>query len=448
MTSTFPDLSTISEVIPLLKEEDHEIASNNRPLSLLEVVSQVCEKVVLNQFSSYLKEFNRISSHQSGNRSLHSTETLNIFVTDTMLEAIDNKKLTALILLDLSKAFDSVSHSILLHKLSCIGASPEAVKWFQEYLIGRSQYVRIGSTKSSARPITHGVPQGAILSPLLFCIYINDLPGSIQSCNLDSYVDDSKLYKSFCIYDLEQTTINLEADLQIVAKWCLEHQLLINPEKTKFLVVGKTIRPVFLAKDLGINLDSYLSYDDHISKLVSSCMRKLCQINRVKDSFDNETLKLVIETLVISKLLYCSTVWSNTSSNNINKLQSVQNFACRVISGVGKFDHITPTLRELNWLPVEKLLLEMETVMAYKCFNGLAPDYLVDKFIKRSDIHDRSTRNHDLLDIPLYKTAAGQRTFNYRDVKIWNDLDDKLKNFTSITIFKKELREILLKESY
>ncbi|CAB4008656.1 Hypothetical predicted protein, partial [Paramuricea clavata] len=149
-----------------------------------------------------------------------------------------NKNLTALILLDLSKAFDSVSHSILLHKLSCIGASPEAVEYFQDYLTGRSQYVRIGSTKSSARPIIHGVPQGAILSPLLFCIYINDLPGSIQSCNLDSYVDDSKLYKSFCIYDLELTTINLEADLQIAAKWCLEHQLLINPEKTKFLVVG------------------------------------------------------------------------------------------------------------------------------------------------------------------------------------------------------------------
>ncbi len=120
-----------------------------------------------------------------------------------MLEAIDNKNLTALILLDVSKAFDSISHSILLHKLSCIGASPEAVKWFQDYLTGRYKYIRIGSTKSSARPITHGVPQGAILSPLVFCIYINEhticehtiVPGSIQSCNLDSYVDDSKLYK-------------------------------------------------------------------------------------------------------------------------------------------------------------------------------------------------------------------------------------------------------------
>ena len=199
-----------------------------------------------------------------------------------MLDAIDKKTLTTPILLHLSKAFDSVSHSILSHKLSCIGASPEAVKWFEDYLSGRSQYERIRSTKSSTCLITHGVPQGAILSPLLlFCIYINDRLGSIQLCNLDSYVDDSKLYKSFCINNLEQTTINLEADLQIAAKWCLEHQLLINPEKTKFLVVGsrpmlqnvpiemsltflgKTKRPVFLAKVLGINLDSYHSYDDH-----------------------------------------------------------------------------------------------------------------------------------------------------------------------------------------
>ena len=258
-----------------------------------------------------------------------------------MLEAIDNKNL--LILLDLSKAFDSVSYSILLHKLSCIGASPEAVKWFQDYSTGRSQYMRIGSTKSSARPITHGVPQGAILSPLLFCIYINDLPGSIQSCNLDSYVDDSKLYKSFCIYDLEQTTINLEADLQIAAKWCLEHQLLINPEKTKFLVVrsrpmlqnvptemsltflGKTIKPVLLAKDLGINLDPYLSYDDHISKLVSSCMRKLCQINRVKDSFDNETLKWSLRHLLLASFctaLRCGPTRHLTISINFNQCRT------------------------------------------------------------------------------------------------------------------------------
>ena len=198
---------------------------------------------------------------------------------------------------------------------------------------------------SSTLPITHGVPQCKILSPLLFCVYINNLPLTTQTCNLESYIDNSKLYQSFSISDIEQSITNLETDLYRTAKWCLEHQLLINPVKTKFLIVGsrpmlqnlpaeitlnflgKTIKTVLVAEDLGLNLDSLLSYDVHISNLVASCMKNLCQINRVKDILNNETLLLCIESLVVSKLLYCSTVWSNTSSKNIKKLQAVQNFA-------------------------------------------------------------------------------------------------------------------------
>ena len=189
------------------------------------------------------------------------------------------------------------------------------------------------------------MPQCEILSPLLFCVYINNLPLTTQTCNLESYIDNSKLYQSFSISDIEQSITNLETDLYRTAKWYLEHQLLINPVKTKFLIVGsrpmlqnlpaeitlnflgKTIKTVLVAEDLGLNLDSLLSYDVHISNLVASCMKKLCQINRVKDILNNETLLLCIESLVVSKLLYCSTVWSNTSSKNIKKLQAVQNFA-------------------------------------------------------------------------------------------------------------------------
>ena len=198
---------------------------------------------------------------------------------------------------------------------------------------------------SSTLPINYGVSQCEILSPLLFCVYINNLPLTTQTCNLESYIDNSKLYQSFSISDIEQSITNLETDLYRTAKWCLEHQLLINPVKTKFLIVGsrpmlqhlpaeitlnflgKTIKTVLVAEYLGLNLDSLLSYDVHICNLVASCMKKLCQINRVKDILNNETLLLCIESLVVSKLLYCSTVWSNTSSKNIKKLQAVQNFA-------------------------------------------------------------------------------------------------------------------------
>ena len=163
-------------MIPLLKEGDHEVASNNRPLSLLAVASKICDKVVFNQFSAYLFSNGRLSSHQSGNKKLHSTETLSLFMADHLLEATDMKNLTALTLSDLSKAFDSLNHNKLLVKLSSVRASPHVVNWFKSYLTGRSQSLRINSILSDPLPITHGVLQGAILSTLLFCIYLNDLP--------------------------------------------------------------------------------------------------------------------------------------------------------------------------------------------------------------------------------------------------------------------------------
>ena len=141
-TSTFPDDWKLAEVIPVLKEGDYEIASNNRPLSLLNAVSKICERVVLSQFNSYLIRNGRLSSQQSGNKKQHSTETLNLLTTDHLLEAMDNRELSALILIDLSKAFDSISHQILLKKLCDVGASHETVKWFESYLTGRAQRVR------------------------------------------------------------------------------------------------------------------------------------------------------------------------------------------------------------------------------------------------------------------------------------------------------------------
>ena len=271
VTSTFPDDMKLAEVIPLLKDGDHEVASNNRPLSLLNTVSKICERAVLNQFNSYLTRNKRLSVHQSGNKKQHSTETLNLLITDHLLDAMDNKKLSAVILIiDLSKAFDSICHSILL---SAIGVSKETVKWFESYLTGRFQKVCIGSFSSAALPIAHGLPLGAILSPLLFCIYTNDLPTVMQSCNLNSFVDDSKISMSCSIKEVSDAKHKLETDLRLVAEWCCKNSLLINPEKTKFLLVGtrqllnllsddmslnflnKTIVPVTSISDLGIILD-------------------------------------------------------------------------------------------------------------------------------------------------------------------------------------------------
>ncbi len=206
LTTVFPTAWKKAEVIPLVKEGDHEIPNNNRPVSLLVAASKICERVVLNQLTEYMINKKKFTKHQSGNRKLHSTEILNIFITDTILESMDRKEVTALVLLDLSKAFDSIDHVILCRKLQSIGVSRFAMDWFKSYLSDRSQYVRIGSTTSQALTITRGVPQGSILGPLLFNIYI-----------------------SFPIVDAETAATKLSEDMNRITTWWCSNSLLVNP---------------------------------------------------------------------------------------------------------------------------------------------------------------------------------------------------------------------------
>ena len=240
-------------------------------------------------------------------------------------------------------------------------------------------------------------------------------------------------------------------------------QALTNPDETKFVIfgsrplvskveglhlslLGKELAPAKSAKDLGVILDSNLTYDDHVTKTVFTCMSRLGQINRVKHVLDKDTFTIVVNCLVFSKLFYCSNVCSNTTENNLDKVQKVQNFACRIVSGVMKFDHITPVLREIQWLPIRQPLYHRNAVMAFNCVTGCAPASLTDQFIKRSDFSTRTTRNSQKFQIPLLKSASGQRSFYYRTVKIWNTLDPSLKLSETLQEFKRKLKNFLLKD--
>ena len=173
-------------------------------------------------------------------------------------------------------------------------------------------------------------------------------------------------------------------------------------------------------------------------------MTRLAQINRIKYSFDKQSLIIFINSLVFSKLFYCSCVWSNTSQTNLKMLQTVQNFACRIVSGRRKYDHVSPILKDLRWLLVKEHLYYRDAVTSFSCLTGCAPGYLSTQFIRRCDVTNRRTRSSRMLNTPRFRTASGQRTFYYRAVTLWNSLSNDLKLCESVKVFKRRLRSHLL----
>ena len=305
--STFPSCWKIAEVTPILKDGDHEIPSDNRPISLLPVLSKVCERAAHDQLVFYLSTKQRLSTQQCGNKKWNSTETALIQTTDSIPQNIDKKELTAAVLLDMSKAFESIDHDILITKLRDVGLSCSSIEWFKSYLSLRYQVVKIQASISDQLPVTSGAPQGSILGPLLFSIYTNDLSLVPKHCSTQSYVDDTKLLLNFRLKDQQNIVSKMNEDLQRICQWTFTNKLLLNPDKTKFVIfgsrplvtkveglhlslLGKELTPAKSAKDLGVILDSNLTYDDHVTKTVSTCMSRLDQINRVKHVLDKDTL--------------------------------------------------------------------------------------------------------------------------------------------------------------
>ena len=256
----------------------------------------------------------------------------------------------------MSKAFDSIRHDLMLCKLRKSGVSESACTWFESYLSQRQQVVKFQNTVSVSLPLTVGVPQGSIMSPVLFTLYVNDLFQVLKHCEPLGYVDDTKLFLGFPASELDGVISAVNEDLKEISIWCCRNSLLINPDKTKLLYVGvpqlmrtlptplpsatmlgTQIKPVTVAKDLGVYIDCHLNFNEHITKTASDCMFKLTRVNRIKHLLDK-------------KLFYCSTVWSSTSKKNVRKLQLVQNYACRIVAGLRKYDHISEALKSFNGL--------------------------------------------------------------------------------------------------
>ena len=210
--------------------------------------------------------------------------------------------------------------------------------------------------------------------------------------------------------------------------------------------LGQQLCPVSSAKDSGVTLDSGLTFNNHILSLSSSLLSSLCQISRVRHLFSKEVLYIMINSVVFSKLFYCSAVWAGTYKQNIHKLQLMQNFAARILTDTGKYAHITPALKALGWLTIEEQLWLWDMTMMYKCVNNLVPAYIGCKIGKRSYAYTYNLRNSEDLNLPGWRTAAAQSGFFYRAAKVWNGLSNNTRTAQSLRSFKKHAKAELMKK--
>ena len=443
-----------SVVIPILKKHnlDHEILNNFRPITNIEFIGKMIEKVVLSRLNQHMNANNMHTSEQFGYKKGHSTEHVILEIVDEVLIGFEKGTATLVILLDLSAAFDTVDQEKLMTILENeIHIKGTALAWFRSFLFGRKQKVLIGNTFSSVLMTLFGVPQGSVLGPVLFNIYIRNLPNYIQSFGFltSSYADDTnarlKFSLEFQYYNIAQRIPDL---LSKVTSWMTQHFLKLNPSKTELILFSpkgsQKINGVFLNDNsclrfqstvelLGVSLDESLTLESHVNGIVSSCYYHLRNVGKMKCHLTKADLLSLVHSVVSSKLDYCNVILFGINKDVMNRLQKVQNAAARLIYKLPKHSSVSQIIRELHWLRIDERIVYKILVIVFKHFCCISPDNLH----KILQIDNAETRH---LKLEHFTTRNGRRSFSYVAPRFWNKLPLALRTLTDIVVFKKQLK--------
>ena len=463
LEGTFPTSFKDALVYPLLKKHNlpHEDLSSYRPISNLNFLSKILERIILFRMNAHFQTFPSLCPLQSAYRKFHSTETALLRIYNDLLRASDRRQVTALVLLDLSSAFDTIDHQILLDRLaSFYGFSGLALSLLRSYLSDRTHHVVVQSSSSPAFHITTGVPQGSVLGPLLFSLYTSPISHILENTNISFhlYADDTQLYISFSGSDSSSALASLSHALDSVYSWLTLNRLSVNPNKTEYLLIGTqqqrskitdsslsfhgtALVPVSSARNLGVVFESDLSFDQHISNVCRSSFYHIRQLRQIRPSLDLNSSIQLANALVSSKLDYCNSLFYGLPDTSIKRLQRVQNSLARVIfPSLKRSDHITPALVKLHWLPIHKRIKFKIATITFKVLKNRQPSYLLDLLQPHNP--QRSLRSSDklLLDTPKIKTALATRSFSHAAPSVWNSLPFDLRNSSSLHSFTTHLK--------
>ena len=452
----FPSELKIAKVIPLYKAGDNTLFINYRPISVLSVFSKLLEKIMYSRLIAFINKCKILHELQFGFRKDHSTGLALTILVDKITEALDRGDYSIGIFLDFSKAFDTVDHSILFQKLSFYGIRGLAYEWIVSYLTDRRQFVSFNGKDSDLTNIQCGVPQGSVLGPLLFLLYINDISNVSQMLYMLLFADDTSALLSGSNLSILENCINVELDK--VVKWLNCNKLSLNVDKSHFIIFstrsmaqqmninlnGKELKQVVSTKFLGVHIDEKLNWKCHINYLKGKIARGLGILNASRKHFNRKTLLNLYYSFIYPLLYYNIEVWGSACPSNLLCLVTLQKRCVRIITS-SKWNAHTPVLfKQLNIITLHNLYSVKLMLFLYKYVNGHLSTLFANFFTEHNVFHNYSTRSCNLFCVPLARTVLRKRTIRFMAVKVYNNMKIHCNFSDKIIRFKRNVKRFYI----
>ena len=455
----FPSAFKNATIVPIFKCGNPFSFTNYRPISLLPILSKVLEKVVYFQLVQFLESNDIFYNHQFGFRQGHSTYMPISLLYEHISSAIQDKKYCAAVYLDLSKAFDTVNHAILLEKMKKYGFSNSALKFFDSYLSNRTQNVKISDALSqNALPVSLGVPQGSVLGPVLFLLFIND----VHKCCLDAkfllFADDTTLlYTGSSLSDLEVT---VNESLNRVEKWLGCNRLTLNAKKSvlqlfschtttpdiNLSINNIRIKRSYTMKYLGVIIDEDLKWSVYIKSVETTIARNLGLIRRAKHCLEPKHLLLLYNAFILPFYNYCGQIWGNTYLSNLSRLTVLQKKAVRLIAHAGNREHSSPLFKQFQVLKLPDLIEYTQLNMLHSFLFGYLPAPLKERFWIAENNHSRLVRRRKHFVVPFVSTNYRKFSLFVSAPNIWNSvIATRVHTLDDVPWSKLQFRKVLKK---